>query len=154
MNQFDHLKLKNQLPIIYIILNCHGGCEVKMGIKFTVDQKGGYYEARFQKNCSDEELLPDYKSFCNRDDWTPELNELLDISNLSTHDLGAPEMLNLSIFLNSVWKKNKVKPKIAIYIPTHSNKNTSILFYVYSEFFERVQIFRDKIKAVSWLIEK
>lgn len=125
-----------------------------MGIKFTVDQKGGYYEARFQKNCSDEELIPDYKSFCKSDDWTPELNELLDISDLSTHDLGAPGMLDLAIFLNSGWKMNTVKPKIAIYIPMYSNKNTSILFYIYSEFFERVQIFRDKIEAICWLIEK
>ena len=44
-----------------------------MGVKFDVDQECGFYEANFIDNCSDEELIPDYKSFYNSDNWAPEL---------------------------------------------------------------------------------
>ncbi len=123
-----------------------------MGIKFTVDERGGYYEAKFLKDCSDEDLLTVYKSFIQGDKWQPGLNELIDISDLTSHDLGAPGLFNLARYLNSTWKKHAVDPKLAIYIPIKLHKNTSILFYIYSEFFGQVKIFRDKLEAISWLL--
>ena len=125
-----------------------------MPIRIVMNHEAGYFVSHYKGAITDADLLNDWKSIINSGDWTPDTNELADLSEADLNSLTHDGIKALAYYFNEIATENSVTymKKIAIYAPNTLNFG---LARVYSAFAhsssQYIKFFREQEKAVQWL---
>ena len=86
-----------------------------MGIKFTIDREKGYYVASFSGRITDDIILKEYKDFFANEDWSPEMNALVDFGDCDLSAVTSQGMHSFARQVADVARQNNWSPKVAVY---------------------------------------
>ena len=123
-----------------------------MPIEFSINHDDGYFISKYIGKISNAELLDAYKNFYQEVMWSPALNELCDLSEITDMtELTSEGLENLCRFNGSVCKKHNIAPTVAFLAPKDHLYGMSRICLVHAEKFATVQIFRSMPEAEELL---
>lgn len=126
-----------------------------MAITFSVNHENGYFISKYIGKVTAEEIIDSYTKYFNSKEWSHELNELVDHSDLDGSMLSVDSMTNVAIFSESFYKKQNISiVKTAIYAPNDLSFGLSRMYdALVDDSPEKVAVFRELEKAKLWLSE-
>jgi hypothetical protein len=125
-----------------------------MPITFEPHPEENYFVSKWQGRIVGDEILPSYQRFYESEEWVPTFNELADLSEADLTDVRNVTMLELCQYTVDLYRKNGIdSSKSAAYAPGELPEYISHLYGAFAfESPEKVRVFKDRDKAVKWLM--
>ncbi len=127
-----------------------------MPITFEVNREDDYYTARVIGQITDEELCIAWEDFLYGQEWAPGMAEFTDLSQADMCKLSADGIERLAKLINGIYQANGVlESKCSVFAPGNLPYGLSRMYAAFSENYpETVRVFRKKIDALKWLLER
>lgn len=127
-----------------------------MPITFKKDEKNRYSIYIFTGVITDEVLLAGFKSIFANENWVPEMNELVDLSEADVSQVTDEGILELAALGKEIYEKHGVtKIKSAVYAPTDLSFGLTRMYEALKhDSPEDLNVFRDLDEAIRWLSDE
>lgn len=124
-----------------------------MSIIFSVNSESGYFISKYIGKVTTKEIIDLYTAFFEGKDWAPELNELVDHSELDGSMLTRDCIENIAKFSKSFYEMHNISTvNTAIFAPNDLPFGLSRMYHAMTyDTPEQVGVFRSMQEAKSWL---
>jgi len=123
-----------------------------MHISFEVKHDESYYVATWHGRVTDAYLVEAYTAFFDSEDWVPGHNSFVDLSEFDPADISPTGLRALAALVESRFTPHNFRAKIAVYAPHDLPYGLSRMYSVDVDSFETHRSFREKDKALAWLL--
>jgi hypothetical protein len=126
-----------------------------MPIEFQLQKRDGYFTAKWLGKVSDSESFNSYKDFYEGPEWSPDLNELGDLSKSDMSSITADGLRSLGVLVENHFINHNVdSSKTAVYSPNDLPFGLARIYQTWvDQSAENVKVFRDLKDAELWLCE-
>ena len=102
---------------------------------------------------TEDGLIRSYSALCAGDQWTPSLNELVDLTDADLHEITPDGLGKLASMFQQIFTDAGVEScKTAVYSPEDLPFGLARMYENYAaESPETVHVFRDRDAAIEWL---
>ncbi len=122
-----------------------------MPVLITLNEEEGFYYTKHFGPVTEEDLIHAYLQFFKGGHWKPELNELVDLSEVDSSLLSADGLTKLSFMIFNQWKAHHVFPKVAMWAPGDKEFEFCRMIEVQAAPGINIRVFRIKEDALSWV---
>ena len=124
-----------------------------MPITFIVKNEKNYFISVWEGSISDDEVYESYKKFYTSNEWSKNLNELVDLSNANVENVTSQGLNRLAEYVKSHFNMHKViSSTTSVYSPNNLPFGMARIYEVLtSESPEELQVFRIEKEALDWL---
>jgi len=120
---------------------------------FKIHASEGFYIAEYVGLITDAGLLSDYESLFSGDEWSPEMNELADLSRADFDEITTAGLYKLVSLVEEVSKRHGTVPRVAVYAPHDLPYGLARIYSASAEKFGNNRVFRDLDEAKAWLCQ-
>ena len=124
-----------------------------MPITFKVKNENNYFISVWEGSISDDEIYESYKKFYTSNEWSKNLNELVDLSNANVENITGRGLTRLAKYVENHFAMHKVtSSKTSVYSPNDIAFGLARVYEAWtSESPEEIRVFRNEKEALNWL---
>lgn len=124
-----------------------------MSITFKINNENNYFISAWEGSLTDYGVYESYKKFLTSNEWSKDLNELVDLSNANFKNITSQGLAELAKFVEKHFTMHKVtSSKTAVYSPNDLPFGMARVYEAWTdESPEALKVFRVKKEALNWL---
>ena len=124
-----------------------------MPITFKVKNEKNYFISVWEGSISDNEIYESYKKFYTSNEWSKNLNELVDLSNANVKNVTSQGLYRLAEYVeNHFTMHNVTSSKTSIFSPNDLPFGLARVYKAWTNNSpEEIKIFRNEKEALNWL---